>query len=393
MAKDSIAEFAIKEEATPGTVESMTSSEVVVPLRNGYVTTPEINQIDLEELRSVSSHSVDVPGRAAISFAISHILRGPGDLVTAPAVAPLVKAAMFTGSAAKTIAIGAITSGPYVAGETITGGTSSATGLVLQRTLTGAASLPYLPLTGTMQSGEVLTGGTSSATSTTSAGPIDGGYAFRPADSDFTSAGHVSSCILYRDGFAWTGRGCLADMTMEFSNNGPCVISQTFQGAFDSHSDTALFGVSAFPESTVVVPKFSNVDLTFDDFKPTDISTVTVNWPTGVLPIEDANDAAADGVLHSDYDRKATPPTITLSVAQIALATFDYFTKLKASTTVAFEMTHGATGSAGTKHTLSAPKAQFQSITSARNEPDRATFDVTLKLTGSNNEEFLWWQH
>jgi len=67
------------------------------------------------------------------------------------------------------IAHGTVTSGPFVVAETITGGTSSATGVVLS---VGSNFLEYTITAGAMVSGEVLTGGTSGATATSSGAPI-----------------------------------------------------------------------------------------------------------------------------------------------------------------------------------------------------------------------------
>ena len=62
-----------------------------------------------------------------------------------------------------TITHGAITGGPYVEGETITGGTSAATGVML---LDSAGTMTLGNVVGTFASGETITGGTSSATAT-----------------------------------------------------------------------------------------------------------------------------------------------------------------------------------------------------------------------------------
>ena len=62
------------------------------------------------------------------------------------------------------ISIGSIT-GTYSIGETVTGGTSSATGVYISNT---ASTMVLKTISGTFQSGETLTGGTSSATSTSS---------------------------------------------------------------------------------------------------------------------------------------------------------------------------------------------------------------------------------
>lgn len=67
--------------------------------------------------------------------------------------------------ATKRITHGAVTGGPFVAGETITGTTSSATAVVVQ-VVSGA--LIVNTVSGTFSASETLTGGTSSATTTSS---------------------------------------------------------------------------------------------------------------------------------------------------------------------------------------------------------------------------------
>lgn len=62
------------------------------------------------------------------------------------------------------ISIGSV-SGTYTAGETVTGGTSSATGVYISNT---SSEMVLKTISGTFVSGETLTGGTSSATSTSS---------------------------------------------------------------------------------------------------------------------------------------------------------------------------------------------------------------------------------
>ena len=71
----------------------------------------------------------------------------------------------------KRIYHGAVTGGPFQAGEIITGGTSAATGVVSS---VGSVFLLYTVLSGTLQSSEVITGGTSLATATTLTAPEGG---------------------------------------------------------------------------------------------------------------------------------------------------------------------------------------------------------------------------
>lgn len=387
MAKDELAEFALKIEATPGTAETLASADVPVRLRRGFVANPETERIDLEEVSDVSSSPPDVSGKNMIGFTVAYNLRGPGDLITVPAVNTLFTSALFTGAAAKTIAIGAVTSGPYVAGEVITGGTSNGTGMVLQETANGAASIPYIPLTGALVTTEVITGGTSGATATSSAGPVDGGYAWRPTDTDFDVSGNYVTARMLRDGQYWEGRGCLSDLEIALTNGGPGVVTQNFSGAWNAHGDVALFGAT-YPEATITPPRFLSAALKIGSYSPTGIQDVTIRWPTGVTTVDDAQ--SVDGIVTSDYDRRAEKPTITLEVDQVAVSTFDFFGDMRAGTTRLFECTLGST--AGSRWTFSAPGAQIVSGF-GRRDPNRGTFPLTLNLTGTNNEELLIWQH
>jgi hypothetical protein len=75
--------------------------------------------------------------------------------------------------AAKRLNHGAVTGGPFVAAETVTGGTSAATGVVVR--VVDTLTEKYLILktvTGTFASGETITGGTSTATATTSSAVV-----------------------------------------------------------------------------------------------------------------------------------------------------------------------------------------------------------------------------
>jgi hypothetical protein len=63
---------------------------------------------------------------------------------------------------------GSVTGGPFQVGETVTGGTSAATGVVTEQQ---SNYLMVKTVSGTFQDAEVLTGGTSGATATTDADP------------------------------------------------------------------------------------------------------------------------------------------------------------------------------------------------------------------------------
>jgi len=383
-------EFAVEKEGTPGTAETIVEADVLTRIRNDVRAEPDVDMHSLDEVSAVSSMTPDVAGRAMITFPVSYNLRGPGDLVTAPTIADMFEAAVFSGAAAKTIAIGAIANGPFVAGEIITGGTSLGTGIVLQQIATGSSPIAYIPISGTLQTTEELTGSFSGATADTSAGPQDGGYGWRPNDwNDDDGSEHHVTCKLFRDGFYWTGRGCLADWQIVLTNGGPGVVTQSFRGPWTLYGDVSMFGVTAYPEDDTTVPKFLNAGIYIEDEQPTGIREITIAFPNNLEPVEDANDTAADGILYMDYDRQV--PTVRLAVDQVATTTYNYFSKFRAGDTFRFECTLGDT--AGAKWTFSARQAQFERVIPAEQSPRRAMFEVELTLRGTNNEELMIWQH
>lgn len=384
-------EFAFKQEATPGTAETIASADVLVRIERDVVPSFDIEAVDLNEAQATSDQRPILTGRKIISFPVQYVLRGPGDLVTAPVIAPMLESAMFDGAAAMSNAIGSISGGPFVAGETITSdGAGSPTGLVLQETADGTSPIPYIPLTGTIASTEIITGGTSGATATTSGAATAAGYAFRPADSDFEggSSLHHGTMQYLQDGLFVEGRGVLSDLTLTFRNGHHCTVEQAFQGAFSAHGNKALFGVTAYPESAVSVPRFLAITCRMGAYNPTDIVDFSVSLANGLVAREDANDTAGDGVRFTGYADKEY--SITFDPAFPLPSTKDFLQEFQDGTTFSMEWTHGDTN--GSQWTFSAPQAQFQSV--GFGDRDRlATAPVELRLNGDDNNAFLMWQH
>jgi hypothetical protein len=383
-------QFAAKVETTPGTAETITSSEVLVRIRDGDTIEPNFEAIDSQEVQATSSKRPNLIGRRTLGFKVSYLLRGPGGLSTDPAAKPLLEASMLKGYDLQKISIGAITTGPFVDGETITGGTSAATGRVFRNTANGASEIKYFALTNTFQSGEVITGGTSTATATTSSTPSANGMVFQPADSDFgvsDSKHHVTAKLL-QDGYQWTARGCLADLTMQFRNGHPCTISQSFLGAYSSSGDEALLTLATYPEESVAAPRFLNASLKFGVYSPSDVVDFSLEYPISPEAREDANDSAGDGVRFADYQREH--PRLRLDPAMVSAATYNYFSTMFAGTTFAMEWVLGSTS--GSTWTFYADTAQFVNL-GAGARRNLATVPLEIILCGTNNNELYIWQH
>lgn len=384
--KSNIVQFAIEQEATPGTAETLVYGDCLVRVREGFAVVPEQELIDLQELQDTSTTTAGVVAAKTVQFNISYILRAPGSTATNPAITDLLNAAMLWGGEMETASIGAVSNGPFLAGERVD--FPSAYGYILEDIADGASSMTYLLVTGTVSDAQGVTGEKSQATATLSSAPSGVGYGFRPADWS-SGTGYHATCEGLIDGYYWQGRGCLADLQMEFNNGGPCIVTQNFTGALSAQGDKSMYSVHSYPEASVAVPKFLNAQITFDSYNPTGIVSVTLNYPTNPAVIYDANDSSGDGAIYADYNREL--PTITMEVDQVATGTYDWFSTLQGGDTKHFSMTHGYNNS-GAMWEIVAPHAQVRSIRPGSRDPQRATFEVELGLTGDDNNELFLFQ-
>lgn len=383
-------EFAFKQEVTPGTAEALTSAEVLIRIEDSSTVEPDIEVIETNEVQASSSRRPNLTGRKILGIPINYILRGPNSLANAPAANRLFECAMLLATALKRVPIGAITTGPFQDGESFTAAPSAATGRVFRSTANGATELKYFVLTGIVADNDVLTGAVSGATVTVSDPPTDYGRVYRFVDSDFGALDtrhHITAQYLL-DGYQWTARGVLGDMTMNFRNGHPCRISQRLIGAFESHSDLALYGVSTYPEQSVAAPRFLGAELYLGSYKPTDIVEFSLELQTGAEAREDANSSSADGVLYADYQRAA--PVARFDPAFVKAATKDWFGDLVAGSTFAMRWKLGS--AAGMIWEFFADQAQLNTVgVGARG--NLATAPLEIRLCGTNNDELFIWQH
>jgi hypothetical protein len=388
--RNSRRQFAIDQEDPPGTaVASFSAADVLIRMRDDTSLNFDLEQIETEEVQAGSEHRPNLTGKKKMGLDLSFLLRGPGSLTTVPAVDRLFKAGMMVREDVKSIPIGAIAGGPLQDGETITGGASGATGKVFRDTADGASVLNYVVIAGVMDGSEEVTGTDSGATATMSGSPTDNGKKYFLADNDFDGTGIHHATVLYLlDGAAWEKRGALGELTFEFLNGNPCIVRQSYQGAFSDDTDAALFAGVTYPEQAVSPPRFLNAELYFGAQKPTDILDLTLNFPLGLFDREDANDAAADGLRFVDYNRG--PPTIRIAPAFVKKATFAYFQNLFDGTTFAMRWRLGSTE--GSIWDFFADEAQFVTA-GIESREDLATIPLDIRCNGTPTKpEVVIWQ-
>lgn len=380
-------QVAIKRETTAGVYDAPAEADVLVKIREDTTINPSSEQIDTEEVQGSSSKSPHLIGRKEFGLDMSYLLRGAADMATDPAAAVLLGMAMFRVRPVQTIAIGAIT-GTFEDGEVVqSDGAGTPTGEVFRDQSGTPGTFRYVPLTGAFATAETLTGLTSGATASTSGAPVDDGRQFTLVDTDFSTNNHLCSIDYLLDGWRLAGRGCLSDLTLEFRNGHPCIVRQSILGAYQAHSDQALYALAAgYPEEAIAAPRFLKATLTLGAYQPTDLTEFSINFPQGIFLREDANDANSDaGVKHADYNRDA--PVITFAPAMVKKATYDYLQTLFDGTVFAATWRLGSTAG-GPLWTFYADSCQLQSAGISSRE-DLATVPLEMRISGKNNRDVV----
>lgn len=277
------------------------------------------------------------------------------------------------------IAIGSVTSGPYHHGETITGGTSSATGRVVVPAKTGDSYIYFEPLTGKFVTAESITGGTSTASATSSSGPIVHGYSVKPISDCF----EVATVEYQEDGYSYIARSAMATFTAEMKSNAQGFLDFAFNGARSSNGDKALTtGVSRYQEDP---PILKTADLAFDatstNHKPV---FSNVNFDAGANVVMRENGNASDDTGFETARITSREPKITISLEHELASTFDYFSKLDAGTKTALQF---HIGTSETKQVwFFADELEFQALPASDNDGIR-TLDLEAMLTGNAGDE------
>lgn len=356
---------AAKIETTEGTEEALAAGDAVLVYDVNFA--PDVSTYERTPARSTLSKLPSVRGTKLGTLTFRTEIKGSGAVATAPEWDEYLQACGFAKSTVSTIAIGAVTSGPFQAGETITGGTSSATGRVVGDVATGAASIPFVVVSGTFQSGEVITGGTSGATATSSAGPLSSkGFEYQPVSNSFPSL----TIALYLDGLKHVLVGARGNVTGNAVVGEPGFFEFTFTGVYSSTADVAMLAATY---DTTVPPVFLGVGLSFHGFSPV-FTTLGFDMGNTVEPRRNANDAL--GAKSAMITGRSPTATLDPELDLIA-GGFDFFGRLRSGDQGRFACSMGST--AGNKITIASPKCQIDQLGSG----DRngiATGDLTLNL-------------
>jgi hypothetical protein len=368
-------QFLAEIEAAPGTAETLVAADGGIRLVDGSAFE---NQIELEDRNLVTSSLSNVGSLVSTkagAMTIISELNTSDTITSALEYADTLKACALDVIAASKITIGAVTGSGYVSGETVTGGTSSATAIVAAPTVDGDTTLYIYSITGTLQSGEVLTGGTSGSTATTSSTASSHGFVAVPiSDSQITN-----TIELQKDGYAWSLIGAMANMEIAAENAKRGLITFGYTGVKGTWGDKAF--TSGITYNSENPPKFENARVKIGSYSPV-LTSFTFNLNNEVVLRPDAN-AAANGFIAAYIPKRK--PTISITTEFALAANYDYFAKLIGEDLIAVQLRVGSV--AGKQIWLSANKAQITGLSVGDND-GIVSLDVEMELTGVNNNEF-----
>ncbi len=356
-------QIAFELEGSEGTAESVAAADADVLVQD-VTFEANIEKVKRDPARRYLTPLQNVLGKqyARVSFDVE--VKGSGAVATAPSWGKLLKACKMQQSAVVTIAIGAITGGPFVPGDVVTGGTSNATGLVVDRYATGVAAIALVVLTGTFQNAEVLTGSLSAATATTAGTATAAqGYCYRPV-----STGDPSATIaFFHDGKRKQMYGARGKVSGGLANGGLGMFKFEFEGIYDADTDVAMLDPTY--ESQVPVT-FLDCSLYLDAFQP---DFTTLDWDLGneIQMLETAQ--SSKGARAARIVERA--PMVNIDPYATLVADFDWLGKLKSSTTSYMRAALGS--AAGNKIVFAFPRLSYEAVKQA-NRGSFQTLGVTL---------------
>jgi hypothetical protein len=363
-------QLAAKIEAEEGVEETLASEDAKLLVENPVVDVdPPLHERN--PVGSSFSKVGDIPGKRASRLTFSLCLKGSGVPTTEPEWFKLLKACGWQVTALHSISIGAITSGPFLHGETITGGTSGATGRVVMETADGTVILYYVVLSGTFQDAETISGETSGASTTSTSDPQEAGKELRP----LSASGLVPSLSMatYEDGLKKLLKGARGKVKLNFKVGEPVVLDFDFSGAYKSISDVSL--LSSVVHETTKPPVFLNASLSIESLQAK-ISELEIDWANVLGIRDDVNDPG--GVFsYIISDRK---PVGSFNPEMVSVSSHDFFGKWFAGEEMVLRFMVGE--ASGNKFLFYAPKTQYSKVADEDRE-GIATARTSFSLNGT----------
>ncbi|MDD5108296.1 MAG: hypothetical protein PHC29_02120 [Candidatus Omnitrophica bacterium] len=341
-------QLAAKIEAAEGTAETLAAADAKILVYNPKVSF-DIAMFERNPARPSFSNIAKIPGKrpAALSFRLE--LRGSGATVTAPEWAKLLQACGFGVNALKSMDIGVVTNGPFQHGETITGGTSVATGRVVINTANGQAAIMFVSISGTFQSGETITGETSTATAMTSSAPSAVGNEFKLISENIPSLTQGS----YEDGVRKLLKGSRGKVKLGFKSGEPVFLDFEFQGVEAGVADVSFLAGVTY--ETTKPPAFLNALFSMDAYSAK-IGEMDIDVGNTLAVRDDVNDPR--GIL--SFAITGREVSGSFNPEMVSCAAHDFHSKWFQGTEMVVDFIVGSV--AGNKFRFYIPRAQYTKV-------------------------------
>jgi hypothetical protein len=367
----------VKTEATAGTAETLTAAEGKTRVYVGASANYEAPKEKRDIARATLTNLGMLSSTKAIPMSYKCEVNTPDTITDALEFAASLEACGLGITALRRIPIGAITSGPIARGATMTGGTSAAVGRVVKKAVNGDTHVYFAITSGTFQAEALtFTGGASATSSGISA---LWGWRVNP----ISSAMKTVTARYEEDGYEWTARGAMGNLTAEFQSSRAGMFEFSLNGPKQSYGDQALTASIDFDEEEP--PIMQTAGLFLGTFAPV-FRSINIDLGNNVVLRENGNAAGDSGFETARIT--AREPKMTIVLEHEDEADYDFFGTLDANTKIATGFQVGATP--GKIFAFYGDYAQIESIGMEDNEGIR-NLSVVLALTGaasSSEDEF-----
>lgn len=374
-----IKQFSIAQEATTGTAETLLASDVPAVLEEmGSSFTPEMNERNPYR-RSLSGQK-PIPGLRMAELSGKLELVAGGDATTPPACDLMLKACGLQRGDVKRLALTGV-SGTFGVGERITAGVN-AEGIVLQAF--SSTSIAVLEIGSTpFVDTDSITGGTSAATGTVSGAPADFGFGYRPISERSDQAVPTFTAAVNDDGVRTRVRGALGTGSISVEKAGALgYLDFQLSGASEKPTDVPL--ITGTNELVIDPETFLAAGVEYDGDQLS-ISAFTLDFGNEVNNTLDANDAS--GI--KQYRITDRNPRITIDPEATDEATIAFFGKYDSAASGVFAATIGS--SVGKRVRVVAPSASYSRLDTQEREGILA-YSAELALqteTSDGDDDFI----
>jgi len=369
-------QLAAKIEAVEGTAETLLAADAGILVNFSPKASYDPQMYQRDPVRASLTKMGKLAGKRSAGIDFSIELKGSGLVTVEPEWLRLIKSCGFASSALKKISIGAIISGPYLHGETITGETSGATGRVVIKTANGTTTLYFVALSGTFEAGEVITGGTSGATATASADPVSAGFEIKPVSSSVVSL----TMGLFEDGIRKVLKGCRGTVKFNFKIGEPATLDFSFKGVEAGVTDVPMFTGVSFDNT--VPPVLLNAVMACDGVS-LNIGEMEINVSNTLASkdkIDDAKGILSFMITGRDMQGSFNPE-------MVPVATHDFFSKWFSNTPMVIDLAYGETE--GNKFRFYAPGIIYNKIDDGDRDGlqlAQTSFDLTGSMEPGDDE-------